>query len=91
MSDFDDLANESANAADNALAAREAELLSQTTIDWAAMRPQIGSEEDYQILMAQVNEATARNETVGSVLRRLRDLGQSGVALAEKVRGLVPT
>ncbi len=85
-----DRARDSARRTNERLAAREAELLAETTIDWEAMRPEIGSEEDYQRLMAAVSEATAHNETVGAVFDRLKALGANGIALAKKVRGLIP-
>lgn len=84
-------ARKSADRANRLLAEREAELLSKTTIDWEAMKPKLGSEEDGQTLMEVVAEATSHNETVGAVLSRLEQLGSDGVALAKKVRALIPT
>ena len=79
-----------ANNTNDALAEREKELISETTIDWNAMRPQIGSESDYQKLMDAVQKATDHNETVAAVVERLEKLGTEGLALAKKVRGLIP-
>jgi len=84
-------ARRSADRINKLLAEREAELLSETAIDWAAMKPKLSSEEDRQTLMSAVAEATAHNETVGAVLSRLEQLGSEGMTLAKKVRDLIPT
>jgi len=84
------LGDKSAQKANEKLAAREAELLSQTTIDWEDLGAKLGSQEEYDRLMAAVGAATAQNETVGRVVERLKSLGTEGLALAEKVRGLIP-
>ena len=85
-----DRARESAKKTNQRLAQREKELLLETSIDWQAMRPEIGSDDDYQQLIAAVEEATQHNEMVGSVLERLEKLGSEGLKLAQKVRGLIP-
>lgn len=84
-----DRARESAERTNQRLAEKERELISQTTIDWDAMKPQIGSESDYQRLMDAVQQSTDRNETVGAVIQRLEALGSEGIALAKKVRGII--
>jgi biopolymer transport protein ExbD len=86
---MDDIAKKSAEKADSALANREKELLSETSIDWEAMKPAIGSQADYDQLISVVAEATEHNENVGAALDRLKTLGSEGIALAKKVKSLL--
>ena len=87
---MDSIAKKSADVTDGILANREKELLSETSIDWEAMKPTIGSKADYEQLISVVAKATEHNESVGAVLDRLKKLGTDGIALAKKVKGLLP-
>lgn len=84
-----DKAKDAADRTDKKLADREKQLIKDTSIDWAAMKPKLGSDEEYATLMKAVDEATQRNLTLGNLLTNLEALGQEGLALANKVRKLV--
>ncbi len=86
---WDELADDAAKRTDEKLADREKQLLKDTSIDWAAIKPKIGSEEDYAKLMKVVDDATKKNESLGSVLKNLEALGTEGLALANTVRKLI--
>lgn len=85
-----DLAKGAADRTNAKLAEREKELLADTDIDWEAIAPKLTDEKERQQLMDAVAEATRNNETVGSVLDRLKQLSSDGIALADKVRILLP-
>ena len=85
-----DRSNRSANRTNEALAARERKLVSDQSFDWESIANQLGSPEKYQQLMDAVQEATDDNESLAKLFTRLESLGTEGLALAEKVRGLIP-
>lgn len=87
---MNDRARESARRTDARLAEREAELLAETSIDWEAIKPRLASDDERRQLTDAVRQATEHNETVGSVCKRLENLGTEGMALAKKVRSLIP-
>ena len=68
----------------------EANVFLQTTIDWEALRPQVNDPAIYDKLIAAVNEATQRNESVAQLNSRLQQLGTEGFDLAQKVVKLIP-
>lgn len=72
------------------LAAREKELLSKAAIDWESILPELPDPAEREALRRVVEEATSKNETVGDVIKRLTQVGTDGLALAERVRKLVP-
>ena len=45
--------------------------------------PKTGTKEDYDMLVAAVEEATRRNESISALTSRLEELGQSVVSLAK--------
>jgi N-acetylglucosamine kinase-like BadF-type ATPase len=67
------------------LANEEVELLLVTSIEWEALRPQVTNDAIYDQLIAVVNEATQRNESIAQLSKRLQQLGEEGQALAKKV------
>ena len=86
---MDDLAEDAAREVDNLFAAREAELMAETTFDWESIKPDLTDDAEYDRLMAIVGEATENNESLGQLVTRLRNLGASGIALAEKVKNFI--
>ena len=68
----------------------ELEVLRNSTIDWDALRPDVADSETYNKLIAEVNAATAANESLAALKARLVKLGAAGVAVAKKVISLVP-
>ena len=74
---------------DKELTDEEAELLLRTSIDWDALRPKVTDSAVYDQLIAVVNEATQRNESIAQLNDRLKQLGKEGVGLAKKVIGLL--
>ena len=67
------------------LADEEVELLLVTSIEWETLRPQVTNDAIYDQLIAAVNEATQRNESIAQLSKRLQQLGEEGQALAKKV------
>ena len=59
---------------DQELADEEVKLLKETSIDWETLRPQVTNNAIYDQLIAEVNEATQRNESKASVDYRDTDL-----------------
>ncbi len=86
---MDDLAADAAREVDEIFAEREAELLAETTFDWTSIKPEFTDEAEYNRLMEVVGEATDNNENLGQLVTRLKNLGASGIALAEKVKNFV--
>ena len=86
---MDELAGVAAAEVDDLFAAREAELIAETTFNWEGIKPKLTDEAEYDRLMAIVGEATANNESLGQLVTRLKNLGASGIALAEKVKNFV--
>jgi hypothetical protein len=84
------LGDEAFKQTDNELAENEANLLLQTSVDWEALRPQVNDPEIYDQLIAAVNEATQRNESVAQLNTRLQQLGKEGFNLAQKVVASIP-
>lgn len=70
---------------DEELAEREAEVLLQTTIDWEELRPQIDGGEVYDQLIAEVQDATRKNEDLAQLKERIQTLGTEGIQMARKV------
>ena len=63
----------------------EAELLLRTSIDWEALRPKVTDSALYDQLIAIVNEATQKNESIAQLKNRLSQLGKEGFNLVKKV------
>ncbi len=74
---------------DRELVDEELKLLLRTTIDWEILRPKVLDYAVYDQLIAEVNEATKRNESIGQLRSRLQRLGIDGLGLAKKVVGLL--
>ncbi|TGG95066.1 hypothetical protein E4656_01150 [Natronospirillum operosum] len=68
---------------DEQLAEREQAVLQATAFDWEAIKPALSDAAEQQLLMEAVAAATARNESVGQVVERLKKLGEKGEELAE--------
>ena len=83
-----DLGDETVNETDAELADEEAALLLRTDVDWERLRPKISDQPTYDRLIAAVQEATRRNESMAQLRNRLKDLGTAGMSLAKKVAGL---
>lgn len=66
----------------------ELEMLRGSTIDWEALRPQIEDIETYDKLIAEVNAATAANESLAALKTRMVKLGAAGAAVFKKVIAL---
>ncbi len=86
---LDELADESAREVDRLFAAREAQLIADTTFDWERIKPKLEDDAEYDRLKAVVNESTRQNESLGQLVTRLKGLAEGGVALAEKVKKFV--
>ena len=86
---MDDIADEVAKDVDNLFAAREAELIADTTFDWDRIRPKQINDAEFDRLMGVVQEATGNNESLGQLVTRLKDLGAGGIALAKNVKKFV--
>ncbi len=74
---------------DAQLAEIERNLLADTALDWAAIRPELADQAEYERLMAVVNEATERNESIGQLVSRLKALGAGGADLLAKVKTFI--
>jgi len=83
---MDDIADDVANDVDAMFAAREAELLNNTTLNWDKIKPDLADDAEYDRLMAEVQKATDQNEDLGQLITRLEALGDAGIALAGKVK-----
>jgi hypothetical protein len=86
---MDDLAADAASEVDALFAAREAKLIAETTLNWERIKPELTDEAEYDRLMEAVGEATTRNESLGQLVERLKNIGAGGLALAEKVKKFV--
>ncbi len=82
-------ASRTAAAVDARLAEIENNLLAETTFDWDSLRPQLSDQAEYDRLMAEVNEATQRNESIGQLVERVKALGAGGADLLAKVKKFV--
>jgi hypothetical protein len=86
--DFSDLAAQSADAADAALKTDEVALLARTSVDLAALRPQVGDPASFDKLIAAVNESTRCNESIAQLKQRITDLGKGALAVAKEVAAI---
>ncbi len=86
---MDDLAEDAAREVDKIFAKREAQLIADTTFNWESIKPELEDDAEYDRLMAVVKESTKKNESLGQLVTRLKDLAEGGVALAEKVKNFV--
>ncbi len=86
---MDDLAEDAAREVDKIFAKREAQLIADTTFNWESIKPELEDDAEYDRLMAVVKESTKKNESLGQLVIRLKDLAEGGVALAEKVKNFV--
>lgn len=90
MTDAMDAAGDrSRDQADEELRDDELALIARTSIDWEALRPQVGDDAQYEQLMAVVRDATENNMAIAQLKQRIVDLGAAGVALAKKIATLV--
>ena len=64
---------------------RELKVLTQTNIDWQALRPKVNDPETYDKLVAIVNEATDKNESLAQLKSRMEKLGKEGVKVAKEI------
>ena len=83
------LAARTAKKVDEHFAEREKQLLADTTFNWEEIRPELSDSAEYDRLMEEVAAATKRNESIGQLVARLKTLGESGIALANKVKSFV--
>ncbi len=74
---------------DARLADIENDLLAATTLDWDSIRPDLADQAEYDRLMEIVEKSTQRNENIGQFVSRLKELGEGGVALLEKVKTFI--
>ena len=79
------LADRTAERTDEALTEREAAVLRETLVDWEALRPKLGDPATLDRLVAVVQEASARNESLAQFQVRVRELGEGAVVLAKRV------
>jgi len=63
--------------------------VADTTFNWESIKPELEDDAEYDRLMAVVKESTKKNESLGQLVTRLKDLAEGGVALAEKVKKFV--
>lgn len=85
-----DRAKAASDRTNKKLAAREKELLSKADIDWDALLPKLPDPAEREAVRRAVAEASRNNETVGDVIMRLSKVSADGLALAERVRKLLP-
>ncbi|NIV96578.1 hypothetical protein GWN42_28290 [candidate division KSB1 bacterium] len=69
---------------DELLALRDA-----TKTDLDALRPQVTDKETYDKLIAAVNEATQRNESIAQLKSRIENLGEAAVKTFKEVTALI--
>ena len=74
---------------DARLADIENDLIAATTLDWDSIRPDLVDQAEYDRLMEIVEKSTQRNENIGQFVSRLKELGEGGVALLEKVKTFI--
>lgn len=74
---------------DARLADIENDLIAATTLDWDSIRPDLADQAEYDRLMEIVEKSTQRNENIGQFVSRLKELGEGGVALLEKVKTFI--
>ena len=86
---FDKIADEAADTVDKKLEQHELEVLTRTSIDWEALRPQVTDQDAFNRLMAAVNASTKNNESKAQLKNRLQALGTEGLAVAKRVASLV--
>ena len=78
-------AHETAEEVNKILADQEMELLLNTGIPWETLKPQISDQESYEKLIAEVHEATRKNENIAQLKTRLETLGGNVMRVAKKV------
>lgn len=80
-----DIGNRAAQAANEALADRELELLKESEIDFEALRPKTTDPEVYDSLVKAVKESREANENIAQLGARIKTLGSAAIQLAKKV------
>jgi len=83
------LAHETAEEVDQILADEEADLLLRTSINWDELRPQVNDKESYEKLIAAVEEATRKNESIAQLKKRIFDLGEGVKKVAKEVVDMI--
>ena len=86
---FRKAAQDAARAADAELAAELGALKARTAADLAALKPQVSDPASYDQLIAAVQEATARNESLAQLQARVVALGDKAVAIAKEAAKLL--
>ena len=84
------LAKETAKKTDEILRDEELHLLSTTTIDWKALRPQVTDQKTFDMLIKEVEESTKKNENMALLHQRIKRLGKEGFRVVKKVISLLP-
>jgi len=83
------LASESKRRADAKLADRESDLVDSTKFDWDSISPKLSDKEERDALVKAVKEATIRNENIGQLHKRLKEMGSVGISVSEKLGGII--
>ena len=81
--------SETKKRVDQELQEREAKVLSNTSIDLEAYRPDISDEKSFDQLIKAVQESTAKNENIAQLQQRITALGKGVVAVAKEVAAFV--
>lgn len=84
------IGDETFNRTNSELSDAEAELLTRTSVDWEALRPNIQDQATFDKLIEAVKQSTARNENLAELKNRIIDIGEAGISIASTVAKLIP-
>lgn len=75
---------QSRERADKLLAAELRALLQATATDLEQLRPKVTDKETYEKLIAEVEKATRKNESIAQLKKRITQLGSDAVRLGKE-------
>ena len=77
--------HETAEKESKILTDQEIDLLLNTAIAWETLRPQISDKESLKKLIAEVHEATRKNENITQLKARMEALGSNVIRVVKKI------
>jgi hypothetical protein len=80
-----DRSKKTAKKVDGELAAQELELLTDTNFDLVSLTPEITSDEDYDKLIATINNASTNNLGAAKLNSQIKELGEGAERLVLKI------
>lgn len=64
----------------------EAQLLLDTHVNLEDLRPKVSDQEAYDALIAAVDEATRHNKDLGLLKSRVKEIGEAGIKVFNKIK-----